>query len=214
MDFVKWWLSTDDPARIRAQPAARAPVKSVYNDPKYVTYRPWNRTWAAEPRLAEGRLARSGILRAACAAARAVRPCHHRQAERQDDDGQYRQAFQQKLLTEAGRIRNNNDRPAMCRPLLGLPHAARLSEAMHRPGGAQIPPALCTRSFRFLMGADDHRHPCRCQDLLRIASAEAELGQLARWRSLRSFSVCWWPSRHSRPRSRSGSAPGWRPCLP
>ena len=25
----------------------KSAIKSVYNDPKYVTYRPWNRTWAA-----------------------------------------------------------------------------------------------------------------------------------------------------------------------
>ena len=46
MDFVKWWLS---PA-IQNQFAAgggQSAVKSVYTDPKYVTYRPWNRAWAA-----------------------------------------------------------------------------------------------------------------------------------------------------------------------
>jgi multiple sugar transport system substrate-binding protein len=46
VEFVKWWLS---PA-IQHQFAAgggQSAVKSVYSDPKYVTYRPWNRAWAS-----------------------------------------------------------------------------------------------------------------------------------------------------------------------
>ncbi len=46
MGFVKWWLS----APIQHQFAAgggQSAMKSVYTDPKYVTYRPWNRAWAA-----------------------------------------------------------------------------------------------------------------------------------------------------------------------
>lgn len=46
VEFVKWWLS---PA-IQHQFAAaggQSAVKAVYSDPKYVTYRPWNRAWAA-----------------------------------------------------------------------------------------------------------------------------------------------------------------------
>jgi multiple sugar transport system substrate-binding protein len=46
VEFVKWWLS---PA-IQHQFAAgggQSAVKSVYSDPKYVGYRPWNRAWAA-----------------------------------------------------------------------------------------------------------------------------------------------------------------------
>jgi multiple sugar transport system substrate-binding protein len=45
VEFVKWWLS---PA-IQHQFAAaggQSAIKSVYSDPKYVTYRPWNRAWA------------------------------------------------------------------------------------------------------------------------------------------------------------------------
>ena len=45
VDFVKWWLS---PA-IQHQFAAgggQSAIKAVYEDPKYVTYRPWNRAWA------------------------------------------------------------------------------------------------------------------------------------------------------------------------
>jgi multiple sugar transport system substrate-binding protein len=45
VDFVKWWLS---PA-IQNQFAAaggQSAIKAVYSDPKYVTYRPWNRAWA------------------------------------------------------------------------------------------------------------------------------------------------------------------------
>lgn len=44
VEFVKWWLS----APIQHQFAAaggQSGIKSVYSDPKYVTYRPWNRTW-------------------------------------------------------------------------------------------------------------------------------------------------------------------------
>ena len=47
VDFVKWWLS---PA-IQHQFAAgggQSAIKSVYEDPKYVTYRPWNRAWASQ----------------------------------------------------------------------------------------------------------------------------------------------------------------------
>jgi len=43
--FVKWWLS---PA-IQNQYAAgggQSAIKTVYSDPKYATYRPWNRVWA------------------------------------------------------------------------------------------------------------------------------------------------------------------------
>jgi multiple sugar transport system substrate-binding protein len=45
VEFVKWWLS----AAIQHQFAAaggQSAVKSVYSDPKYIGYRPWNRTWA------------------------------------------------------------------------------------------------------------------------------------------------------------------------
>jgi multiple sugar transport system substrate-binding protein len=44
VEFVKWWLS---PA-LQHQFAAgggQSAVKAVYSDPKYVTYRPWNRAW-------------------------------------------------------------------------------------------------------------------------------------------------------------------------
>jgi multiple sugar transport system substrate-binding protein len=44
--FVKWWLS-DDIQHQFAAGGGQSAVKSVYNDPKYVTYRPWNRAWAA-----------------------------------------------------------------------------------------------------------------------------------------------------------------------
>lgn len=47
VDFVKWWLS----APIQHQFAAgggQSAIKSVYEDPKYVTYRPWNRAWASQ----------------------------------------------------------------------------------------------------------------------------------------------------------------------
>ena len=44
--FVKWWLSPDIQHQFAAG-GGQSAIKSVYNDPKYVTYRPWNRTWAA-----------------------------------------------------------------------------------------------------------------------------------------------------------------------
>lgn len=47
VDFVKWWLS----APIQHQFAAgggQSAIKSVYEDPKYVGYRPWNRAWASQ----------------------------------------------------------------------------------------------------------------------------------------------------------------------
>jgi multiple sugar transport system substrate-binding protein len=44
VDFVKWWLSKDTQHAFAAQ-GGQSAIKSVYNDPKYVTYRPWNRAW-------------------------------------------------------------------------------------------------------------------------------------------------------------------------
>ena len=46
VDFVKWWLSSDIQHQF-ASAGGQSAIKSVYNDPKYTTYRPWNRTWAA-----------------------------------------------------------------------------------------------------------------------------------------------------------------------
>ncbi|KQV23667.1 ABC transporter [Rhizobium sp. Root1203] len=46
VDFVKWWLSSDIQHAFAAA-GGQSAVRSVYNDPKYVGYRPWNRTWAA-----------------------------------------------------------------------------------------------------------------------------------------------------------------------
>jgi multiple sugar transport system substrate-binding protein len=45
VEFVKWWLSNDIQHQF-AQAGGQSAVKSVYSDPKYVTYRPWNRAWA------------------------------------------------------------------------------------------------------------------------------------------------------------------------
>src|SRR6185312_2216516 len=45
VDFVKWWLSKDIQHAYAAQ-GGQSAIKSVYNDPKYNGYRPWNRTWA------------------------------------------------------------------------------------------------------------------------------------------------------------------------
>ncbi|HYN00771.1 MAG TPA: ABC transporter substrate-binding protein [Aestuariivirgaceae bacterium] len=45
VDFVKWWLSPEVQHQFAAA-GGQSAIKSVYNDPKYVGYRPWNRTWA------------------------------------------------------------------------------------------------------------------------------------------------------------------------
>ena len=45
LDFVKWWLSPDV-QHMYASQGGQSAIKAVYEDPKYVTYRPWNRTWA------------------------------------------------------------------------------------------------------------------------------------------------------------------------
>jgi multiple sugar transport system substrate-binding protein len=45
VDFVKWWLSPEVQHQFAAA-GGQSAIKSVYNDPKYITYRPWNRTWA------------------------------------------------------------------------------------------------------------------------------------------------------------------------
>jgi multiple sugar transport system substrate-binding protein len=47
MDFVKWWLSPEIQTQFAAN-GGQSAVKSVYSDPKYVTYRPWNRAWASQ----------------------------------------------------------------------------------------------------------------------------------------------------------------------
>ena len=43
--FVKWWLSPDIQNQFAAG-GGQSAIKSVYSDPKYVTYRPWDRAWA------------------------------------------------------------------------------------------------------------------------------------------------------------------------
>jgi multiple sugar transport system substrate-binding protein len=45
VEFVKWWLSPDIQHQFAAS-GGQSAIKSVYEDPKYVTYRPWNRAWA------------------------------------------------------------------------------------------------------------------------------------------------------------------------
>lgn len=46
VEFVKWWLSPDIQNQFAAA-GGQSAIKSVYSDPKYVSYRPWNRAWAA-----------------------------------------------------------------------------------------------------------------------------------------------------------------------
>ena len=45
LDFWKWWLSKDTQIAY-AKAGGQSALKSVYTDPSYVTFRPWNRTWA------------------------------------------------------------------------------------------------------------------------------------------------------------------------
>ena len=61
VDFVKWWLSPEIQHQFAAS-GGQSAIKAVYNDPKYVTYRPWNRAWAQLARLAEGHVARAAVL--------------------------------------------------------------------------------------------------------------------------------------------------------
>ena len=46
VEFVKWWLSPPIQHQFAAA-GGQSAIKAVYEDPKYVTYRPWNRAWAA-----------------------------------------------------------------------------------------------------------------------------------------------------------------------
>jgi multiple sugar transport system substrate-binding protein len=46
VEFVKWWLSPEIQHQFAAA-GGQSAIKAVYEDPKYVTYRPWNRAWAA-----------------------------------------------------------------------------------------------------------------------------------------------------------------------
>jgi multiple sugar transport system substrate-binding protein len=45
VEFVKWWLSPEIQHQF-AQGGGQSAIKAVFEDPKYVDYRPWNRAWA------------------------------------------------------------------------------------------------------------------------------------------------------------------------
>ena len=45
LEFCKWWLSTDTQIAF-AKAGGQSALKSVYTKPDYLTFRPWNRTWA------------------------------------------------------------------------------------------------------------------------------------------------------------------------
>ncbi len=47
VEFVKWWLSPEIQHQFAAA-GGQSAIKAVYEDPKYVTYRPWNRAWAPQ----------------------------------------------------------------------------------------------------------------------------------------------------------------------
>jgi len=44
LDFCRWWLSTPIQKEF-AKRGGQSALKSVYSDPEYLTYRPWNRAW-------------------------------------------------------------------------------------------------------------------------------------------------------------------------
>lgn len=46
LEFCKWWLSKETQTEF-ARRGGQSALKSVYSQPDYVTFRPWNRTWAA-----------------------------------------------------------------------------------------------------------------------------------------------------------------------
>ena len=47
LDFCKWWLSKETQVAF-AKAGGQSALKSVYTDPSYLTFRPWNRTWAPQ----------------------------------------------------------------------------------------------------------------------------------------------------------------------
>jgi multiple sugar transport system substrate-binding protein len=46
VDFVKWWLSPEIQTEF-ARRGGQSGRQSVYSQPDYVEFRPWNRTWAS-----------------------------------------------------------------------------------------------------------------------------------------------------------------------
>jgi multiple sugar transport system substrate-binding protein len=46
VDYVKWWLSPEIQTEF-ARRGGQSGRQSVFNQPDYVTFRPWNRTWAS-----------------------------------------------------------------------------------------------------------------------------------------------------------------------
>jgi len=47
LDFCKWWLSKETQIAF-AKAGGQSALKSVYTDPTYLTFRPWNRTWGPQ----------------------------------------------------------------------------------------------------------------------------------------------------------------------
>jgi multiple sugar transport system substrate-binding protein len=45
--FCKWWLSKDTQIAF-AKAGGQSALKSVYTDPQYLTFRPWNRAWGPQ----------------------------------------------------------------------------------------------------------------------------------------------------------------------
>ena len=89
VDFVKWWLSPEV-QHMFAAAGGQSAIKSVYNDPKYVTYRPWNRTWAPGLEWQKDTWHIPEFFELLVQGQEQYRPRHHRQAGRQDDARQHR----------------------------------------------------------------------------------------------------------------------------
>ncbi len=47
LDFCKWWLSKETQIAF-AKAGGQSALKSVYTDPTYLTFRPWNRAWGPQ----------------------------------------------------------------------------------------------------------------------------------------------------------------------
>ena len=101
VDFVKWWLSPEIQTEF-ARRGGQSGRQSVYNQPDYVTFRPWNRTWASSLDWQKDVWHVPDVLRAAGAVAGGVRQGDHRPAGSAKQTMDNIAAFQQDLL-ERGR---------------------------------------------------------------------------------------------------------------
>ncbi len=90
LDFVKWWLSKDTQIAY-AKAGGQSALKSVYTDPSYVTFRPWNRTWAESLDWQKDFWHIPEFFELLTEQQEEYTKADHRTAGRQDDLGQHRQ---------------------------------------------------------------------------------------------------------------------------